>query len=364
MGDEMTFRLSGLRGAKRIRTALLAAGLIITQSGCVNNGPSTEVSRGEDYLLNTYCTLTIYEPDREDVIREAFQFARTLENLLSRTVADSEIAAVNRSTAGEAVSVSRETAHVVERGLYYSALSGGLFDITLGALTELWDFSSLAPRVPAREEIDRAVSTAGYHTIGMVSNADGGGAVITKEIPDTHLDLGGIAKGYIADRVKEFLEIRGISAALINFGGNVVILGDKADGTPWLIGVEKPFSAEEEGDPVRELCGEIAVTRGSVVTSGIYERKFTENGQIYHHILDPETGYPRETDLISVTVTGPASTDCDALSTICLMLGMDKGWALMESLASYEAVFIPKEGTIAVTPGARFTSYGEWEGAQ
>ncbi|HCU08577.1 MAG TPA: thiamine biosynthesis protein ApbE [Clostridiales bacterium] len=360
----MTFQKSSLYGCKKRLTALLIAGLIITQSGCGNNAPSTNVSWDEDYLLNTYCTVTIYEAGREELIREAFTYARQLENLLSRTVADSEVAAVNRSTAGEAVSVSLETADVVERGLYYSALSGGLFDITLGALTELWNFSSNDPRVPAQADIEQALTSADYQTIGISWAAGRGSAAITKANLDTHIDLGGIAKGYIADCVKDFLENRGVSSALINFGGNVVVLGAKEDGAPWVIGVEKPFSAEEEGDLVRELSGEIVVTHGSVVTSGIYERKFTENGQLYYHILDPETGYPRETDLISVTVIGPASTDCDALSTICLMLGLEEGQALIEGMEPYEAVFIPKVGGIAVTDGARFTSYEGSEGTQ
>lgn len=359
----MTFQISSMYGCKKRLTALLIAGLIITQSGCGNNVPSTNVSWDEDYLLNTYCTVTIYEAGQEELIREAFQFARSLEDLLSRTVASSEVSVFNQIGAGEMVHVSRETADVIERGLYYGTLSGGLFDITLGALTELWDFSSPEPSVPAQDKIEKALSAAGYQTIEIVGDPDGG-AVITKENADTRLDLGGIAKGYIADRVKEFLEIRGIRSALINFGGNVVILGNKEDGVPWLIGVEKPFSSEEEGDLLRELSGEIAVTHGSVVTSGIYERKFTENGRLYYHILDPDTGYPRETDLISVTVIGPASTDCDALSTICLMLGLEKGRALIESLEPYEAVFIPKAGGIAVTAGARFTAYEEPEGTQ
>lgn len=360
----MTFQISNLRGFKKRLTALCIAGLIITQSACGNNAPDPNVSRGEDYLLNTYCTLTIYEADREDVIREAFQFARSLENLLSRTVEDSEVSALNQAGAGEMVHVSRETVDVIERGLYYGALSEGLFDITLGTLTELWNFSSPEPSVPGQAEIEKALSSADYQTIEILMDPDGGGAVLKKKNADTHLDLGGIAKGYVADRVKELLEIRGIRSALINFGGNVVILGDKEDRTPWLIGVEKPFSAEEEGDLVRELSGEIAVTHGSVVTSGIYERKFRENGQLYYHILDPETGYPRETDLISVTVTGPMSTDCDALSTICLMLGMEKGRALIEALEPYEAVFIPKDGDVVVTDGAMFTAYEESEGTQ
>lgn len=351
----MTLSTSGLRSNKKIAAALLAACFIITQSGCGNNAPPAEVSRGEDYLLNTYCTLTLYEANREGLIREAFAYARSLENILSRTVEGSEVSAFNRSPAGEAVFVSDITAEVVERGLYYSALSGGLFDITLGALTELWNFSSPQPAVPSSADIEKALGTVGYQRMALAQNASGG-AVLTKEDAGLRMDLGGIAKGFIADKVKEFLEAKGVREALINFGGNVVVLGEKSDGTPWMIGVEKPFSAEEDkAEGVRDLSGQIAISGGSVVTSGVYERKFVQDGKLYHHILDPKTGYPRESDLISATIIGPSSTDCDALSTLCLLLGREAGLELIEGLEFYEGVFIGRDGEISLTSGARFT---------
>jgi thiamine biosynthesis lipoprotein len=353
----MTFQISSLHGCKKRLTALLFAGLIITHSGCANNAPEAEVSRGEDYLLNTYCTMTVYEAGREALIGEAFAYARSLENLLSRTIAGSEVTAVNQSPAGEAVAVSAETAAVLERGLYYGALSGGLFDISVGALTELWDFSSTDPRVPVRADIDQALGTVGYQGIDLARDAEGAGAFVRKRLGGTHIDLGGIAKGYIADRVKDFLESRGVRTALINFGGNVVVLGGKADGTPWMVGLEKPFSPEDDGTGTRELSGEIAVTHGSVVTSGVYERKFEESGQVYHHILDPATGFPRESDLVSATIWGPSSADCDALSTLCLMLGLDAALDLIEGLELYEAIFIREDGGITATAGIRFTEY-------
>lgn len=357
----MTFQIPEMARYKKRLAALIAAGLIITQSGCGNNAAQPDFSSGEDYLLNTYCTLTIYEPGREDLIREAFIYARSLENLLSRTIKGSEVSAFNRSEAGQPVSLSPDAAEVIERGLYYSQLSEGLFDVTLGALTELWNFSAAEPSVPSETEIATALKTIGYRTVRMSWNEDRSGASITKENKDTHIDLGGIAKGYIADRVKDFLAEKGVGSALINFGGNVLILGGKEDGTPWLIGVEKPYFAGDNEEQLRELSGEIAVTRGSVVTSGSYERKFTEDGKLYYHILDPATGYPRVTDVVSVTVTGPVSADCDALSTICLMLGLEKGLSLIEGLESYEAVFIAEDGGITVTSGAQFTPYDDME---
>lgn len=340
--------------------AACAAALIIAQCGCGNNAHSSDVIRGEDYLLNTHCEIAIYDiggrgsesvQDGKIVIQEAFQYARSLENLLSRTIPASDVSAVNKSSANDPVRIGPDAVAVIEKGLHYSEVSGGLFDITIGALAELWDFSGLHPAVPAQSDIDRAVSSVGYKTIQL---SDG---EVTKQNGDTHIDLGGIAKGYIADRTKAFLEQQGVSAALINFGGNVVVLGNKTEGTSWVIGVEKPFTGDEGDASVRQLSGEISVYSGSVVTSGVYERKFTQGGILYHHILDPATGFPRESDLLSATVIGPMSVDCDALSTTCLMLGAQKAFELVESLEGYEAVLIGRNGKITCTAGALFTPY-------
>lgn len=354
----MTFRIHKFRLRHRNLAGLLIAALIITQSGCAGNDSNLAVSSGEDFLLNTYCSITIYEEGKEDLIKDAFSYARSLENMLSRTVAGSEVSAFNSMSPGDKLEISETTAAVVERGLAYGQTSGGLFDITIGSLTELWNFSAAQPVVPGSDAIEAALLPVGYLTVAFMRDPETGAFLLAKQNPATHIDLGGIAKGYIADMVAAFLQESGVASGIVNFGGNVMTIGSKADGSPWVIGVEKPFSGEE-GEPLgtRELIGTVSVAGGSVVTSGTYERKFFEEGKLYYHILDPGTGYPRETDLMSVTIIGASSADCDALSTICLMMGLDQGTALIESMQGYEAIFITEDGTISFTEGAGFTAY-------
>ena len=354
----MTFRIHKFRLRRANLAGLLIAALIITQSGCAGNDSNLAVSSGEDFLLNTYCSITIYEEGKEDLIKDAFSYARSLENTLSRTVSGSEVSAFNSMSPGDKLEISETTAAVVERGLAYGQTSGGLFDITIGSLTELWNFSAAEPVVPASDAINVALLPVGYSAVTLSRDEESDIYFLTKQNPATHIDLGGIAKGYIADMVAAFLGEKGITSGIVNFGGNVMTIGSKADDSPWVIGIEKPFSGEE-GEPLgtRELIGTVSVQGGSVVTSGTYERKFYEEGKLYYHILDPQTGYPRETDLMSVTIIGASSTDCDALSTTCLMMGLDKGTALIESMEGYQAIFITEDGTISFTEGAGFTAY-------
>ena len=353
----------------KMAAAAIAAGLIIAQCGCANNAPATGVSRGEDFLLNTHCEIAIFEMEAasgeekaalpDEVLQAAFRYARSLENLLSRTVPASDVSAVNRAGSGEPVSVGSDASYVIGLGLHYSELSGGLFDITIGAVSELWDFSGEHPSLPESGDIERALDGVGYTGIewNERSAEAGGGSLVTKANADTHIELGGIAKGYIADRTKDFLIKNGVKTALINFGGNVVVLGNKADGSAWIIAVEQPFSAEENESGTQRLSGEIPIYGGSVVTSGVYERKFVQDEVLYHHILDPSTGYPRESDVLSATVIGPVSADCDALSTICLMLGAGQALELVGGLDGYELVVIRRDGSIETTAGALFTTY-------
>ena len=161
------------------------------------------------------------------------------------------------------------------------------------------------------------------------------------------LDLGGIAKGYIADKLREYLSENGVDSALINLGGNVLTLGGKPDGSNFTIGVQKPFGQNSD------ILGACRLKGMSVVTSGIYERYFVEDDRLYHHILDTKTGYPVENELYSVTIISPTSTDGDALSTICFAFGSEDGMALIETLDGIECVYCLSDGTLLFSSGAR-----------
>ena len=289
-----------------------------------------------DFLLNTVITITIYDSQNTNLLQECMDLIQEYENQLSRTIETSEIAQFNAGTLadeGGITHLSASTAKLLEKGLYYAALSDGAFDPTIGSVSSLWDFTAETPTVPDDALIQKGLETVGYETISLQ------GQELTSSIEGIQLDLGAIAKGYIADCVKEYLISQGVTSATINLGGNVLCIGSKPDGSPFTIGFQKPFSDRNE------LATTVQITDSSVVTSGTYERYFEQDGVLYHHILDPKTGYPYNNELTSVTILSETSVDGDGLSTTCFALGLEKGMELINELPDTEALFITKDGT-------------------
>ena len=294
--------------------------ILLLLCGC--NSGETENSETR-FLLDTVCTVTADCGD--DIINGAFSLCENLERTLSKTVTDSDVYKLN-NTEGF-VSVSDGTLKTVERALYYSELSGGKFDITIAPVSALWDFKNQV--IPSKDEISEALQNVDYHSIEIKNGEISSG---TKQI-----DLGGIAKGYIADRATEYLKENGAENALVNFGGNICMIGG------YNIGIQKPFDDS--------VIASIALKDKCVVTSGIYERYIESDGKIYHHILDPKTGYGAENELASVTVIGEKALDCDALSTVCMLLGTESGMDIINNTADTEAVFIDRENNITLSSG-------------
>ena len=317
---------------------MLAAFAIITQTGCGDK----ELSK-TDFALNTSCTITIYGmsgSEGEAVLDDAFKEIRRYENMLSRTVEGSDVYNINNA-GGQPVEVSDDTIAVLKLGIEMGDISDGRFDITVGRLTDLWDFTGDDPHVPEQAAIDEAVKSVSYRNIDIEGNT------VRLADPGAAVDLGGVAKGYIADKLREYLSENGVDSALINLGGNVLTLGGKPGGSNFTIGVQKPFGQNSD------ILGACRLKGMSVVTSGIYERYFVEDDRLYHHILDTKTGYPVENELYSVTIISPTSTDGDALSTICFALGSEDGMALIETLDGIECVYCLSDGTLLFSSGAR-----------
>lgn len=343
---------------KILTTLLLCTAIIISQTGCTSK-EKAPVSDTQYDLLNTTCKITIYDINKQEaqnLIDEAFSLCKDYENILSKTIEGSDVYKINHSN-GKPVLVSNATATLINKGIYYGTISEDRFDITIGKLANLWDFSSNNPKVPSNQKIQNAIDTIDYTKLhykeNLISesnaNIDEIGEVWIEQ-PGAELDLGGIAKGYIADRVSEFLVDKGVKSAIVNLGGNIVAIGEKKDGSSWNIGIEKPFSGTSK------IIGSVQVKNKTIVTSGIYERMFEENGVLYHHILDVKTGYPVDSNVEAVTLVADfgKSMDCDALSTICLIIGVDKGLELIEGIDGVEASFIDKSGNIKLTTGMQF----------
>lgn len=291
-----------------------------------------------EFLFDTIITLTVY--GSQAVLDEALERCRFFEAAFSRTKEGSDVHRIN-AAAGARVEVAPETADVIGKALEYCEQSDGLFDITIGAVTQLWDFKEgVRPSDEALAEAVRHIDWRGVTVEGTaVQLAD----------PQAALDLGGIAKGYIADDLVGLLRERGVESACINLGGNVAVLGAKPDGTPWNVGVQDPNGAAQD------VIAAVACENASVVTSGLYERQFTEDGVLYYHILDPRTGYPVETDLVSTSLKTASSTDGDAMATMLFLMGHDAALACVNEDARFEGLVVEEGGAISLTDHATFT---------
>lgn len=315
--------------------ALLSALVIITITGCGRqDGKEISVNR-IGYALNTQIEITIYGKDDEQLITDCFALCTKYEKMFSRTMEDSEIALLNEN--GK-MTVSDETTELLSKGLYYSELSDGAFDITIEPVSSLWDFTSGENELPDSNLIQKNLQYIDYRKVQIEGNS-----VSLKE--GMGIDLGAIAKGYIADRLKEYLQEQGVESAYISLGGNVLCIGSKLSGADFLIGIRNPQSTA--GEPV---VG-VSVSDKSIVTSGTYERYIIIDGKKYHHILNPKTGYSYENNLDSVTIISDKSVDGDGLSTTCFALGLDEGMKLINSLDNVWAIFIDQEGNIIYSEG-------------
>lgn len=301
----------------------------------------TPISRSE-FLLNTFVTITLYDTEDETLLDSCIQLCRDYENRFSKTISTSEIYQINhRSPDQNQFLLSDDTKRLIQIGLIYSRLSNGAFDLTIEPLSTLWNFSSGQAILPPPEQISAAAAKVDYRMLSLTGNT------LTFLSPDTTLDLGSIAKGFIADRLKEFLVSRGVTSAILNLGGNVLCIGGKPDGSPFVIGLQMPF--EDHNTTFANL----EIRDLSVVSSGVYERHFVIDGVNYHHILNPETGYPYENGLLSVTIVSSDSIDGDALSTTCFSLGLAQGMELVNSLDGVYAFFMTEDQEVFYSEGAK-----------
>lgn len=345
-------------------TVLVCPMLLFT--GCGNITDADTSTTGNQPIsissikLNTAVQITIYDSQDKAFLDDCLALCDKYELIFSRTNEKSELYKLNHrknvsdgdfSTDGQTtpypVSGTADTWHISEdlaallsEGLDITRESDGAFDIAIAPLTSLWDFTAEDPEVPDDAAIQKALPLCSSDGVTI------DGEDITLPSDDIQFDVGAIAKGYIADRLKDFLIKKGVKSAIINLGGNVLCIGSKPDGTPFKIGIQKPFADRNETEAVMDITGK------SVVSSGIYERCFKQDGKLYHHILNPQTGYPYDNGLISVTIISDQSVDGDALSTTCFALGLEDGLKFAEK-KGVQAVFITEDYELHYTDGFR-----------
>ena len=325
---------------KKLTTLFCVILLACSVCGCTLPGSEKNQSVQKTIIAyDTVVTITLYGTTDEAVLSDVANMCMSYEALFSRTIEGSDIYRINHSN-GAPVTVNPETLLLIKESIRFSELTDGAIDITIAPVRDLWDFTdndmassaSDSFTLPDDAALSDALSHVDYHCIQY----DEATNTVTLTDPQAQIDLGFIAKGYIADKIKEYLLSQGISSAIINLGGNVLTIGSKPDQTPFKIGIEKPFDTTTSLDV-------LSVNDRSVVTSGIYQRYATYNDEIYHHILNPETGYPVSGDLLSVTILSDSSMIGDALSTSCLLLGVEESKQLLANFDNVEAVFVTSD---------------------
>ena len=314
--------------------AVLLAALFLC-TGCSGEKIPPKLSE-VGFYLDTVITLTAYTEDKQ-ILKDALQECGRYEQLLSRTVEGSDVWRINHAE-GTPVEVPDDTIAILQCAKKIGDLSGGAFDVTIAPVSTLWDFKSGEHTLPDADAIDRAAGLVDYTRMKIEGK--------TVTLPaGMMIDLGGIAKGFTGDRVGEIFSQYNIQSGIISLGGNVQAYGTKTNGKPWRVAIQNPENS-------MEYLGVLDVQDKAVVTSGGYERFFEENGVRYHHIIDPRTGYPADSGLISATIVCEKGILADGLSTSLFIMGKDqaeKFWR--ESDLYFDYILEDKEGTLYVTEG-------------
>jgi thiamine biosynthesis lipoprotein len=352
-------RIVNERNTKRKKAAIIlkrtaaAAMCVILAAGMTACGKKTDsvlsesVSENDKYssdifAMDTYMSLTAYGEKAEDAVTEAIHEIQRLDAMFSVGNTDSDVTTANMQ--GSAT-VSDETAYLVEQSLEISRKTDGAFDITIYPVMELWGFTTKNYKVPQADELQETLKRVSYENVSLKDHE-----LVLKN--NAQIDFGGIAKGYTSSRVMQIFKEYGIEHGMVNLGGNVQTLGTKTDGTAWRVAIQSPQGGNQ-------YLGVLETSDQAVITSGGYERYFEENGVTYHHIIDPKTGYPSDSDLTSVTIVCADGTKADALSTSFFVMGLQKAESFYENTdLDFDVILLTKDNQIYISEGIaqNFTS--------
>ncbi|MFO7819915.1 MAG: FAD:protein FMN transferase [Halanaerobacter sp.] len=324
---------------RRNKEIILIIIFTLTLIGC-SKDQASNVKLKTGHKLGTVIKIKIYHPQAEKLAQDSFTLIDEIENRMSSHTDNSEINEINRFAGQKAVEVSSETYYVIKEALDYAQLSAGAFDPTIGPLVQLWGIGTKEEQVPKKEKITEKLALVDYGNVKLMKENK---VLLSKA--EMRLDVGGIAKGYAADRVIAYLKEKGVKSAYIDIGGNVSVLGTKENNDQWTVGIQDP--KKERG----KILAALEAENKTIVSSGNYERYFTEQGTRYHHLLNPKTGYPARKGVIGTTIVAKNSLKADALSTAVYVLGLEKGLSLVKDLEDVEAVVVTEDNKIHITSG-------------
>ena len=317
---------------KHFISAMLSALLFLT--GCSAES-SPEPVQGTFFAMDTMMDFTIY--GESGLINQSESLIASLESLVSVTDADSELYAINQTGSGM---LTEEASSLMKQALEICRRTDGALDLSIYPIVRAWGFTTGSYQVPDEAEIQALLPLVDYRKIQYDA------ATGTVTLPEgMEIDLGSVAKGYAGQLAAQMLREHGVQSALLNLGGNVQTVGTKPDGSPWQIGIKDP-----QGEDAMMV---LSVEDQAVVTSGGYERYFEQDGQTYWHVMDPSTGHPADSGLISVTIVGDEGVVCDGLSTALFVMGLEKAADLWAQSGDFEAVFVTASGEVYITEGLR-----------
>jgi FAD:protein FMN transferase len=334
---------------KSLAIAIIVAGIL---TACTSKMvPPDQTSQdqtyeSESFAMGTIITQKVTGAKGQAAIDEVTGKMKSLEKLLTFKAPTGDIYKINENAGIKNVELDPATVKIIKKSLQVSELSGGAYDITVGPLVQRWAIGRLQQDIPAKGELQKLLPLVNYKDVYVDEHYGG------LKRPGQMMDLGGIAKGYAGDVAIQIYKKYGIQSAFINLGGNVATVGSKADGSPWRIGIRNP---RPKGDPTQgeQILGYITVKDKAVSAAGDDQRYFEKDGQRYHHILDPKTGYPAKSDLMSVTLVTDSSLDSDAFDTAVFILGLEKGKELLRQYGNMEAIFVTTDKKIYATDGLK-----------
>jgi thiamine biosynthesis lipoprotein len=321
---------------KKATAWILAALLALSLSGCGSGAAKPETT--ELFAMDTLMNLTAYGSGAKKALSDASAEISRLESLLSRTEGSSEVSQLNKN-GGNPMKVDPEVAKLIRKSVEYSKATDGAFDITIAPVVSAWGFTTDHYQVPPQSELDALLKNVDFSRITVEGDTVTLGA-------DQSIDLGGIAKGYTSDRIAALFADDGVKSGMISLGGNVYVRGDKPDGSAWHVAVQDPNDS-------KSYVGILSLKDAFAVTSGGYQRYFTQDGKTYHHIMDPSTGHPAESGLVSVTVVSSDNgTMCDAFSTALFVMGEKKALSFWRTGGyRFDLVLVTSDGRVLITDG-------------
>jgi thiamine biosynthesis lipoprotein len=295
------------------------------------------------YALGTLINLRACGNKAQKAMDKAFERLNNIDDKMSAFKGNSDISKINLGAGSRGESVSSDTYFVVKKAIEYSKILEGTFDPTIRPLVTLWSIGTKKEKIPEAAEIETRLKLVNYKDVVL----DESNNSIMLKHKEQALDVGGIAKGFAADEVRDIFLQYNIKSGLIDLGGNIFALGSKEDNTPWRVGIQNPFK------PRGEFLGILSVKNKSIVTSGNYERYFIRDGKRFHHIIDPKTGYPSESKIISATIISDNSIDGDGLSTGVYILGVDKALKIINAIEGIDAIFVTENKKVYITSGVK-----------